>query len=127
MIITDDAIISGSPFWNFAPKSAEKLGKNFFKIYTARKMLIVQLNYQSKTFVPESARLTSLARLDIVKALLNYRKRFTTKKEADSMFLDLYNSEMYLPKLFKFIDSISICTPRRLVKSWKYWELSVTV
>lgn len=80
-------------------------------------MLIVQLNYQSKTFVPESARLTSLARLDIVKAHLNYRKRFTTKKEADSMFLDLYNSEMYLPKLFKFIDSISICTSRRLVKS----------
>lgn len=67
---------------------------------------LVPLNYQPTTFVSESARLTSLARLDIVKALLNYRKRFTTKKEADSMFLDLYNSGMYLPKVFKFIGTI---------------------
>ena len=37
---------------------------------------LVPLNYQPTTFVSESARLTSLARLDIVKALLNYRKRF---------------------------------------------------
>ena len=43
---------------------------------------LVPLNYQPTTFVSESARLTSLARLDIVKALLNYRKKFTTKKEA---------------------------------------------
>ena len=44
---------------------------------------LVPLNYQPTTFVSESARLTSLARLDIVKALLTYRKKFTTKKEAD--------------------------------------------
>lgn len=80
-------------------------------------MLIVQLNYQSTIFVSESARRTSLARLDIVKALLNYRKRFSTKKEADSMFLDLCNSGIYLPKLFKFIGTISIGTLCRLVKS----------
>ena len=53
--------------------------------------------------------------LDIVKALLNYRKRFSTKKEADSMFLDLYNSGMYLPKVFKFIGTISIGTLHRIV------------
>lgn len=83
---------------------------------------LVPLNYQPTTFVSESARLTSLARLDIVKALLNYRKRFLTKKEADSMFLDLYNSGMYLPKVFKFIGTISIGTLHRWVKSYERYE-----
>ena len=83
---------------------------------------LVPLNYQPTTFVSESARLTSLARLDIVKALLNYRKKFTTKKEADSMFLDLYNSGMYLPKVFKFIGTISIGTLHRWVKSYEKYE-----
>ena len=83
---------------------------------------LVPLNYQPTTFVSESARLTSLARLDIVKALLNYRKSFTTKKEADSMFLDLYNSGMYLPKVFKFIGTISIGTLHRWVKSYERYE-----
>lgn len=83
---------------------------------------LVPLNYQSTTFVSESARLTSLARLDIVKALLNYRKRFSTKKEADLMFLDLYNSGMYLPKVFKFIGTISIGTLHRWVKSYERYE-----
>ena len=83
---------------------------------------LVPLNYQPTTFVSESARLTSLARLDIVKALLNYRKKFTTKKEADSMFLDLYNSGMYLPKVFKFIGTISIGTLHRWVKSYERYE-----
>ena len=83
---------------------------------------LVPLNYQPTTFVSESARLTSLARLDIVKALLTYRKKFTTKKEADSMFLDLYNSGMYLPKVFKFIGTISIGTLHRWVKSYERYE-----
>ena len=83
---------------------------------------LIPLNYQPMTFVSESARLTSLARLDIVKALLNYRKRFSTKKEADSMFLDLYNSGMYLPKVFKFIGTISIGTLHRWVKSYERYE-----
>ena len=83
---------------------------------------LVPLNYQPTTFVSESARLTSLTRLDIVKALLNYRKRFSTKKEADSMFLDLYNSGMYLPKVFKFIGTISIGTLHRWVKNYERYE-----
>ena len=83
---------------------------------------LVPLNCQPTTFVSESARLTSLARLDIVKALLNYRKKFTTKKEADSTFLDLYNSGMYLPKVFKFIGTISIGTLHRWVKSYERYE-----
>ena len=99
------------------PEIQEKLREG-----NTKSTALVPLNYQPTTFVSESARLTSLARLDIVKALLNYRKRFTTKKEADSMFLDLYNSGMYLPKVFKFIGTISIGTLHRWVKSYERYE-----
>ena len=99
------------------PEIQQKLKEN-----STQSTALVPLNYQPTTFVSESARLTSLARLDIVKALLNYRKKFTTKKEADSMFLDLYNSGMYLPKVFKFIGTISIGTLHRWVKSYERYE-----
>ena len=99
------------------PEILQKLNEN-----STKSTALVPLNYQPTTFVSESARLTSLARLDIVKALLNYRKRFSTKKEADSMFLDLYNSGMYLPKVFKFIGTISIGTLHRWVKSYERYE-----
>ena len=68
-------------------------------------------NINNKNFITESAKLTALARVDIVKALQNMRAKYKTKKEADSIFLDLYNSGMYLPKIHKFIGSISIGTP----------------
>ncbi len=43
-------------------------------------------------FVSEHAKLTALARVDIVTALYNIRKKYPTKKEADEVFIDLYNS-----------------------------------
>ena len=46
------------------------------------------------------------------------RTKYKTKKEADSIFLDLYNSGMYLPKIHKFIGSISIGTLHRWI--WAY-------
>lgn len=52
-------------------------------------------NINNKNFITESAKLTALARVDIVKALQNMRAKYKTKKEADSIFLDLYNSGMY--------------------------------
>ena len=70
------------------------------------------------TFISESAKLTALARVDIVKALQNMRAKYKTKKEADSIFLDLYNSGMYLPKIHKSIGSISIGTLHRWI--WAY-------
>ena len=99
------------------PDIQQKLREN-----STKSTALVPLNYQPTTFVSESARLTSLARLDIVKALLNYRKKFDTKKDADSMFLDLYNSGMYLPKVFKFIGTISIGTLHRWVKNYERYE-----
>ena len=75
-------------------------------------------NTNNKNFITESAKLTALARVDIVKALQNMRAKYKTKKEADSIFLDLYNSGMYLPKIHKFIGSISIGTLHRWI--WAY-------
>ena len=75
-------------------------------------------NINNKNFITESAKLTALARVDIVKALQNMRTKYKTKKEADSVFLDLYNSGMYLPKIHKFIGSISIGTLHRWI--WAY-------
>lgn len=70
-------------------------------------------------FVSENTRLTALARVDIVTALYNIRKKYPTKKEADSVFLDLYNSGMYLPQIYKFVGSISIGTLHRWVKMFE--------
>ena len=70
-------------------------------------------------FVSEHAKLTALARVDIVTALYNIRKKYPTKKEADSVFLDLYNSGMYLPQIYKFVGSISIGTLHRWVKAFE--------
>ena len=75
-------------------------------------------NINNKNFITESAKLTALARVDIVKALQNMRAKYKTKKEADSIFLDLYNSGLYLPKIYKFIGSISIGTLHRWI--WAY-------
>ena len=68
-------------------------------------------------FVSEHAKLTALARVDIVTALYNIRKKYPTKKEADSIFL--YNSGMYLPQIYKFVGSISIGTLHRWVKAFE--------
>lgn len=54
-------------------------------------------------FVSENARLTALARLDIISALENIRKRYPTKKEADSTFIELYNSGLYLPQIINMV------------------------
>jgi len=80
---------------------------------------LVPLNNSFKsTFISESAKLTSLARVDIVVALDNLKKKYKTQKEAEDVFLELYNSGLYLPQVYKFIGSISIGTLRRWVKAY---------
>lgn len=70
-------------------------------------------------FVSENARLTALARLDIISALENIRKRYPTKKEADSTFIELYNSGLYLPQIYKFMGTITIGTLYRWMKKYE--------
>lgn len=70
------------------------------------------------SFVSESSRLTALARVDIVMASDNFRSKYPTRKEADSVFLDLYNSGMLLPQVHKFLGSISIGTLHRWVRAF---------
>lgn len=76
-------------------------------------------NNLKRNFITESAKLTALARVDIVYALENIRKKYKTKKEADSVFLELYNSGMYLPQIYKFMGSISIGTLHRWLKAFE--------
>ncbi len=75
-------------------------------------------------FISENARLNALARVDIVTALFNLRTKYQTKKEADELFLDLYNSGMYLPQIYKFVGSISIGTLHRWVKAYENYGTS---
>ena len=75
---------------------------------------------ENKTnFISENAKINALARVDIVTALMNIRSKYPTKKEADDVFLDLYNSGMYLPQIFKFVGTISIGTLHRWVKAYE--------
>lgn len=120
--IAREVKVNGGTSYKILYSSLEPVIQQKLREGNTKSTALVPLNYQPTTFVSESARLTSLARLDIIKALLNYRKRFTTKKEADSMFLDLYNSGMYLPKVFKFIGTISIGTLHRWVQSYERYE-----
>ena len=70
-------------------------------------------------FISENARLNALARVDIITALFNLRTKYKTKKEADAIFLDLYNSGLYLPQIYKFVGKISIGTLYRWVKAYE--------
>ena len=70
-------------------------------------------------FISENAKLNALARVDIITALFNLRTKYQTKKEADEVFLNLYNSGMYLPQIYKFVGSISIGTLHRWVKAYE--------
>ena len=75
---------------------------------------------ENKTnFISENAKMNALARVDVVTALFNLRTKYPTKKEADEVFLDLYNSGLYLPQIFKFVGTISIGTLHRWVKAYE--------
>lgn len=103
------------------PEVQEKLQDELIKEATQSNCTaLVPLDTKPKypTFIAESAKLTALARVDVVKALQNIRSKYKTKKEADSVFLDLYNSGMLLPKVYKFLGSISVGTLHRWL--WAY-------
>ena len=97
----------------------EKLEDEEIKSKSTALVPINNINNNRINFVSENARLTALARVDIISALENIRKRYPTKKEADSTFIELYNSGLYLPQIYKFMGEISIGTLYRWMKNYE--------
>lgn len=83
---------------------------------------LVPHNYKEPDFVSDKTKLTANYRANIVVALQKLRKKYPTKKEADTTFLELYNSGLYLPKAYNFIGSISIGTLHRWVRAFEKHE-----
>ena len=79
---------------------------------------LVPLNNKAASFVTEKAQLTALARVDLIKGFQNFRTRFKTRKEAMQNFLELYNSGLYLKKIYEFIGSVSRGTIDRWIKAY---------
>ena len=104
-------------FSSLEPELQDKLRKN-----ERKSTELVPLNYKPQQFVSDHAKLTANYRTNIVLALIKYRNNYSTKKQADSEFLDLYNSGLYLPKAYKFIGSISLGTLHRWVRKYEKHE-----
>ena len=83
---------------------------------------LVPHNYKEPDFVSDKTKLTANYRANIVVSLQKLRKKYPTKKEADTTFLELYNSGLYLPKAYNFIGSISIGTLHRWVRAFEKHE-----
>lgn len=83
---------------------------------------LVPLNYNSEILVTDKAKLTRNHRMNIVKMALEKRKNYKTIKESDSDFLDLYNTGLFLPKVYNFLGSISIGTLRRWIQTYRKHE-----
>ena len=104
-------------FSSLEPELQDKLRKN-----EKKSTALVPLNYQPPQFVSDQAKMTANYRLNIVLASIKFRNKYSTKKQADSDFLDLYNSGLYLPKAYKFIGSISIGTLHRWLRKYEKHE-----
>ena len=104
-------------FSSLEPELQDKLRKSENKSTE-----LVPLSYQPPQFVSDQAKITANFRINIVLALIKFRKKYTTKKQADSDFLDLYNSGLYLPKAYRFIGAISIGTLHRWLRKYEKHE-----
>lgn len=60
---------------------------------------LVPILNQEPTFISEKAKMTALARVDILHALLNIRGKYSTKKEADSVLLQ---PSVFIKTVFAF-------------------------
>lgn len=76
------------------------------------------MNNKTASFVTEKVQLTALARVDLIKGFQNFRTRLKTRKEAMQNFLELYNSGLYLKKIYEFIGSVSRGTVNRWIKAY---------
>ena len=79
---------------------------------------LIPIENKRINFISKNAKMNALARVDVVTAFFNLKEKYKTKKEAEEVFLDLYNSALYLPQIYKFLGTISLGTLRRWVKSY---------
>lgn len=82
---------------------------------------LVKFNNNIVSFAAEENRLRAMYRINIVKALLNYRKLYSCKKEADKAFVETYNSRNFpnLKKTYTLIEKVSEITLYRWVKEYE--------
>lgn len=99
-------------FSSLEPELQQKLREN-----ETKSTALVPLNYQPPV-VTDKARQTANHRINIVKAALEYRKKYPTQNQADHEFLELYNTGLYLPKAYEFMGTISIGTLRRYIQTY---------
>lgn len=120
--ISREVKVSGGTSYEILFSSLEPETQKLLLESEKKSTALIPRNYQPAQFVSDSAKLTANFRTNIVVALQKLRKKYSTKKEADSVFLDLYNSGLYLPKAYKFIGSISIGTLHRWVQAFEKHE-----
>lgn len=99
-------------FSTLEPELQQKLREN-----ETKSTALAPLNYQPPV-VTDKARQTANHRINIVKAALEYRKKYPTQNQADHEFLELYNTGLYLPKAYEFMGTISIGTLRRYIQTY---------
>ena len=120
--ISREVKVNGGTSYEILFSSLESELQNKLRENENKSTALVPKNYQPPQFVSDNAKITANFRINIVLALIKFRKNYSTKKQADSEFLDLYNSGLYLPKAYRFIGSISIGTLHRWLKKYEQHE-----
>ena len=120
--ISREIKVNGGISYEILFSSLEPELQNLLRLGEKKSTALVPLHYQPLQFVSDNAKITANFRLNIVLALLKFRKGYSTKKQADSDFLDAYNSGLLLPKAYRFIGTISIGTLYRWLKKYEKHE-----
>lgn len=64
----------------------------------------IEPKYEFKT---EKLRVEALAKIDLIKSFEQFEARYPSKKQAEEIFLDLYNSGEYLKDIYKQLGKVS--------------------
>lgn len=120
--ISREVKVNGGTSYEILFSSLEPELQNLLRAGDKKSKALVPLNYQPLQFVSDNAKITANFRINIVLALINFRKNYQTKKQADSDFLDAYNSGLLLPKAHRFIGTISLGTLHRWLKKYEQHE-----
>ncbi|MBQ8634815.1 helix-turn-helix domain-containing protein [bacterium] len=122
--IAREISVKGGKSYEILYSSLESEVQELLENEAIKSTAIVSIDEKQKiNFLSESAKLTALARVDILNLLSTYRTKYKTKQEADAIFLELYNSGLLLPHIYKLINEISRSTLRRWLKDYETYGL----